>query len=202
MREVRTCDFCGDDATGLYEPLPATIPDSPRLLLCDACHDTLSTVIDPLIAQVAGEGAADTAAPSADGADAGGGRQQPAQPLATDDDDASGPAADAGDGLDSEEGAGAQTQSAADSGSSPGADVDVGTSRDAGGRDKSERGGAPRGYRRVMRFLENRELPIERAEAERMAVEAYDLDEDVVTQAIDHAVQYGRYREVGGELKR
>jgi hypothetical protein len=81
-------------------------------------------------------------------------------------------------------------------------DADVGGSRDAGGRPKGGRSGAPPGYRKVMRFLENRQFPVPRAEAEQLAADAYELDEDAVADAIDHAVRYGRLREVDGDLKR
>ena len=84
----------------------------------------------------------------------------------------------------------------------PGDDADVGESTDAGGRSKSERTGAPPGYRKVMRFLENRQLPMDREEAEGLAADAYEMDEDAVAAAIDHAIEYGRLREVSGELKR
>ena len=235
MRQVRTCDFCGDDATGLYEPLPASIPDAPRLLLCDACRDRLSSVVDPLVAHLGGDGdagvgpassprdASSGASPGRTGPDAAADdlaeREWPedpgeasVEPTGSADGEATDgpsrtsnrpsvePAAD--DDPDSTpESVGAEAAAAAPS-ADPAEEVSVSESRDASGRSQTERGGAPRGYRKVMRFLENRQLPIDRAEAERLASEAYDLDAGEVGTAIDHAVQYGRLREVSGELRR
>ena len=274
MRQVRTCDFCGDDASGVYEPLPSSIPDAPRMLLCEACRDRLSSVVDPLLARI--EGQADTAggggpagdagdpdatsayrdldegrsgaADGADGADLAGAadveaREWPADPRERSEEGAvdeapadEGPAevgATTGDGetaadepvgaTGGESGPVEETTTTPDapapaeddqpSGTSaappPSVDdltddgsVEVSESRDASGRTQRERGGAPRGYRKVLRFLENRELPVDRAEAERLAAEAYELDAGEVGAAIDHAVQYGRLREVSGELRR
>jgi hypothetical protein len=50
-----------------------------------------------------------------------------------------------------------------------------------------------------MRFLENRELPMPREEAETLAAGAYDLDEGDVNDAIDHAIKHDRLTEIPGE---
>ncbi|HKJ58793.1 MAG TPA: hypothetical protein VKA37_06170 [Halobacteriales archaeon] len=192
MRQVRTCDFCGDDAAGLYEPYPPSVPDGPRLLLCDGCRDRLSSIVDPLVAAIEG--------------DAGGDRAEPAPPVrepvspepADGGNDTSTGAAGSGDG-DPDPGDDAGERS---SDVDAAAEADVGESRDASGRSKRERAGTPPGYRKVMRFLENRQLPMDRTEAEQLAADAYEFDEATVSDAIDHAVQYDRLREVRGELRR
>lgn len=178
MRQVRTCDFCGAEASGTYEPLPASIPGGPRLLLCDGCRDRLGTVVDPLLARL--DEATDPAG------DTGGRRQE---------------APDGGAGVTS--GGGRSRESPPDHERSTAESTGsvVSESRDAGGRSQAERGGTPPGYRKVMRLLENRELPMAREDAEHLAAEAYDLDPAEVAQAIDHAVEYGRLREVDGQLK-
>ncbi|MCF2164415.1 MULTISPECIES: hypothetical protein [Halobacterium] len=49
MRQVDTCDFCGDAPDGVFEVVPAANPSGPvRLALCDGCKTTLETVTDPL----------------------------------------------------------------------------------------------------------------------------------------------------------
>lgn len=52
MREL-DCDFCGAAAAGAYEIGPAPPDRSPtdrrRLVLCDDCHATLSTAVEPLL---------------------------------------------------------------------------------------------------------------------------------------------------------
>lgn len=169
MRQVRTCDFCGDDASGLYEPLPASVPDGPRMLLCDGCRDRLGSVVDPLVAQLEGGTAERSPTDRADGG------SRPADEPEGTTDDATSPA------------------------SPP---TSVSESRDASGRSQGDRAGTPRNYRKVMRFLENRQLPMERTEAVAFVSDAYDLEEGAVEEALDHAVEYGRLREVSGELKR
>jgi len=180
MRQVRTCDFCGDDATGLYEPLPDSVPDSPRLLLCDECRDQLGSLIDPLVAQIEGG----TVSSSEDAAGGPPPRDAPTE------------APDGGatpDQRTSRETSPAEPEQHASS--------VVGESRDAGGRSQKERGGTPHGYRKVMRLLENRQLPMARDDAEQLAMEAYELEPDEVAKTIDHAVEYGRLREIDGQLK-
>jgi len=210
MRQVRTCDFCGDEAAGLYEPLPPSIPDAPRMLHCDACRDRLATVVDPLLARL--EGGSVSASPVSTGSSSSGTPGAERGGRSTVDPAAGGRegteiAADAIDAGPEAESAALASSSAddADEADEPAESNEggpVGESRDASGRAKRQRAGTPHGYRKVMRFLENREFPIDRSEAERLAGEAYDLSEGAVTEAIDHAVQYGRLREVDGQLKR
>jgi len=51
MRQVDACDFCGDAPDGVFEVVPAAVPDGPvRLALCAGCQSTLETVVDPLLA--------------------------------------------------------------------------------------------------------------------------------------------------------
>jgi hypothetical protein len=53
MRQLRTCDFCGDDAAGVYEVLPPelspTEAEQRRVVLCENCLSTLEGVVDPLL---------------------------------------------------------------------------------------------------------------------------------------------------------
>ncbi|WP_239524392.1 hypothetical protein [Halogeometricum borinquense] len=59
MRQLRSCDFCGGDAAGIYEVLPAdlspTESEQRRVVLCDGCLETLETVIDPLLNRLRAE---------------------------------------------------------------------------------------------------------------------------------------------------
>jgi hypothetical protein len=56
MRQLRTCDFCGDDAAGVYEVLPPelspTEAEQRRVVLCADCLETLEGVLDPLLARL------------------------------------------------------------------------------------------------------------------------------------------------------
>ncbi|MDQ2055343.1 hypothetical protein [Halobellus sp. H-GB7] len=66
MRQLRTCDFCGDDAAGVYEVLPPelspTEAEQRRVVLCADCLETLEGVLDPLLARL-GVGRSDEDAP-------------------------------------------------------------------------------------------------------------------------------------------
>jgi hypothetical protein len=57
-------------------------------------------------------------------------------------------------------------------------------------------------YRKLLRFLRNREFPIPRAEAEAVAQSAYDLDADEATRVVQRAVDRGVLDEHDGELHR
>lgn len=203
MRQVRECDFCGEGASGVYEPVPSSLdPDGPRLLLCEGCHDRLRTVVEPLLDHI------DNGAP-ANGLDTDGTAENRAEGVVAD--SSAGMAAPA-DGTTDELAAdtAADGDTDADGGvvrdnETPGADGSGAATSggvDAGGRSDDEREGTPKGYRKVMRFLENRSFPMGREEAEHLAAEAYNLDESATSAAIDHAVKYGRLREVHGKLKR
>jgi len=183
MRQVRTCDFCGDDATGLYEPLSPTVPDGPRMLLCDGCRDRLSSVVEPLVERIEGDAGAPGEATTGEPDARGGSGVSVAEPAST---------------ADPEPKTEDTSTSSRPSTATPG----VSESRDASGRAQHERAGTPPGYRKVLRFLENRQFPIDRSEAVQLTADAYELDEDAVEAVIDHAVEYGRLREVSGELKR
>lgn len=54
MRELRSCEFCGDDAANAYEVLPGHVSSGPRrMILCVDCQATLESVINLLIDEVA-----------------------------------------------------------------------------------------------------------------------------------------------------
>ena len=67
MRQLRSCDFCGDDAAGVYEVLPLelspTEAEQHRVVLCTDCVGTLEAVVNPLLERL--------------GVDTGGGDAEP-----------------------------------------------------------------------------------------------------------------------------
>ncbi|WP_255151132.1 hypothetical protein [Halorarius halobius] len=208
MRQLSGCDFCGGTASGTFEVLPPEHDpegDGKRMLLCDHCRDALASILDPLLDST---GAADveprdvepevgaTGAP-ADGADPDDG---PVSATEATGDPGRGDAVDAGDDA-SDSGPDADAPDAgADSAESDGA-ADPGDAEMAStGAGSSSR--VPKGYRKVLRFLENREFPIERTEAVEMTADAYGLDEEAVDAAIEHAVSHGRLKAYDGELRR
>ncbi|WP_247730794.1 hypothetical protein [Halovivax limisalsi] len=68
MRELRTCDFCGDDPRGTYEIVPPelspTEAEQRRVVLCEACRATLSELLEPLLARARGESIEGDAGPA------------------------------------------------------------------------------------------------------------------------------------------
>jgi len=225
MREVRTCDFCGDEAAGTFEAVPPeTDPDGEgrRMVLCPDCRDTLAAVVEPLLGSAGDDPAVgresgtttvvaepeperdsegETGAEPSDGLDA----ESPAEsgPSPGRSADGASPAGGDGDagGEGSRESAGRETNIDEAFDEEGGAERIESTGRveEAGGR--RARRGTPRGYRKVMRFLENRDFPMDREEAETLAAEAYGMDVESVSAAIDHAVKHDRLRDVGGELR-
>ncbi len=67
MRALQSCDFCGSEAVGTFEVVPAELEPSEdeqrRVVLCPDCRDRLETLLEPLLARVDG---------SVDGQNAGG----------------------------------------------------------------------------------------------------------------------------------
>ena len=67
MRQLRSCDFCGGDAAGVYEVLPPEVSpteaEQRRLVLCSDCAGTLETVVDPLLERLGVETSADASTP-------------------------------------------------------------------------------------------------------------------------------------------
>lgn len=222
MREVRTCDFCGDQAAGTFEAVPPEAdPDDEgrRVVLCPGCRDTLASVVEPLLGSAGQDSTAsggtgtttvvaepdrepegETGAEPSDGPDA----ESPAEP---------GPSPGSADGVSPAGGDGdAGGEGSRGSRGSTDRETNVGEASDDEGSVESvesveeasgrrARRGTPRGYRKVMRFLENRDFPMDREEAETLAAEAYGMDAESVSAAIDHAVKHDRLRDVSGELR-
>jgi hypothetical protein len=117
------------------------------------------------------------------------------------------PLLDALDGVAStDEGVGADPATPEPGESEP-AEANGGTETDpavqeTGGRSLRNQNGTPKGYSKVMRFLEGREFPMERATAEELVAEAYGMETETVGAAIDHAAKHGRLREASGKLFR
>lgn len=55
MRALRNCDFCGDEAIGAFEVVPAeldpTDDEQRRVVLCGGCRDRLDELLEPLLAR-------------------------------------------------------------------------------------------------------------------------------------------------------
>jgi len=209
MREL-DCDFCGGTAAGAYEVLPADLDPAPdeqvRVVLCDSCRDTLDGVLAPLLDRLDADGAGD-ASPSL-ATDAAGHGSPTVEAVETDDsdDDVEGTGDDpaiaidaAGHGSSSPAGADDDTADAAD-GSAEDHEAASATENDASDATETDVGEEPADFRKVMRFLNNREFPVDRAEVAQFAAGAYDLEDEDVREIFDYAIERGVLAEENGRL--
>ncbi|RDZ53994.1 hypothetical protein DEQ92_08840 [Haloferax sp. Atlit-6N] len=240
MRELRTCDFCGTDAVGVFEVLPPELTpadDQRRVVLCEHCEETLSEVIAPLLSRLGVDAGVDvpddaraetgaSAAPERTASGSGGEAAsvdvnavdpaptppEPADHDSTDEADDHGVSGDdADDDGDTEteteteesDGAARETDETADEAEATDgeaeSDADDETETSGGSPDRSEE---PPKFRKVIRILQNREFPVERAEVEALASGAYDLEDDEVADIFDYAVERGLLVDDSGTLRR
>ncbi len=171
MRELQTCDFCGADPVGVYEPLPASLAaDQPRVALCGDCRDTLRRVLEPLDAADVGS------------ADAGASDASSAEPTTAGRDDATAtadPTVESSDAVTID-------QPAAEDG-------------DAAGEPASA--DRPPGYGNVLRLVRNRDESLARDALESLASSAYDMTASEVRQAVDAAIENGDLRETDAGIR-
>ncbi|MFC7205150.1 hypothetical protein ACFQJC_16650 [Haloferax namakaokahaiae] len=236
MRELRSCDFCGADAAGIFEVLPPEFtpaPDQRRVILCADCEETLTSVIEPLVARL-GAGDGDTPAPDATtestgspestaspeptGSNAGGVSSvevdavEPApESDATTGLPADDPLSEPVDSVEStdverEPNPEAESESADVEGEATGvqteeADVETEPPTNAARNGEPMRPEPPK-FRQVIRILQNREFPVERAEVEDLASNAYGLETDEVRDIFDYAIERDLLEEKGGQLYR
>ncbi|SDL89510.1 hypothetical protein SAMN04487949_0093 [Halogranum gelatinilyticum] len=216
MRAVHSCDFCGDDAVGTYEVVPderiRTDADQRRVALCSHCYDTLETVLEPFLdgASATDEDAAAAEEPADDddGVDGVGDESEndadePATNAAIDTDArAEGIAIgrskdDEGDEDDPLAASDAilNGQSASEESAEP---VEPTDDEPAASETPTE----PKQFRKVMRLLNNRQFPVDRAEFAELAAGAYELDDDHVAEIIDYADERGVIVVDGGVLRK
>jgi hypothetical protein len=196
MRQVDTCDFCGEASEGVFEVVPAAVPDGPvRLALCADCQRTLETVVDPLL--------------DADAGEAGGGAVGDSQ---RDDTGAAGESADSTttapesgpetDVVQSETDASSDDTDAArtetDAGSAEAADDGITIEEPSGGTPVER----PDGYAQVLRLLENRDDGMPRSDLRSLATNAYDLADASFEAAVEAAIENGDVEDTANGLRR
>jgi len=180
MSQLRSCYFCGavGDSLQEYEVVPKRLvpPDRTRsAILCSTCHEKLRRVLEPLVEAAESSG-------------------QPAPSFGEVTFDASETAADA-DG----------TTDGRDDTDETAPDIEV-TKRDAGEADTSTDDGetasddVPDGYYKVLRLLQNREFPMERAELTALVTGAYDVSEPQCERILEEAIERGVLVENGSKL--
>ncbi|MDS0259445.1 hypothetical protein NDI56_08575 [Haloarcula sp. S1CR25-12] len=197
MDRLSSCYFCGgalDASLSEYPVVPKALrsagDDGPTVVLCSTCRRKLGAVIETVVAATEDDSAAERGDPEQDDI-AGASDTQSAE--RTD-----------GSLLDAAAGADADTAAPADGSESPTSDGtaapepadDAEPTTTAGSSgDGSERGsddGDPQltklEYNKVMRLLQNRPFPVDRAEIREVATSAYDIDPGEFDAVIDAAV--------------
>ena len=196
MREL-DCDFCGGTAAGAYEVLPADLDPAPgeqvRVVLCDSCRETLDGVLAPLLDRLGADGAGD-ASPSL-ATDAAGHGSPTVDAVEADDVEETGD--DPATAIDAA-GHGSPSPAEADDDTADAADGSAEDHEDAAATEND--GEEPADFRKVMRFLNNREFPVDRAEVAQFAAGAYDLEDEDVREIFDYAIERGVLAEEDGRL--
>lgn len=188
MRQLDTCDFCGDAADGVYEVVPASVAgESRRLALCTDCRATLQSVVDPLLDAA---GAPQGAAPES-GTDSG---TESVERSDGDAERAASQSADSTAGADADDGIVIESGSADERDAAETADGD-----DADRSEQSKR--RPSGYARVIRLLQNRDGAMPREDLRALATNAYDLGGREFDEAVEAAVENGDLEESPAGLR-
>ena len=205
MRQLDSCDFCGEDAEGVFEVVPGSAAGgSQRLALCASCRGTLQSVVDPLLDSNETGDRTRTSNGDAGAADSPDDEPDPRGANATPD---SVPEVEPDRETDS-----APEQVAADEASSDGGTSEATrrSERDQAGEgvtiQSSDPGASsgeerPEGYAQVIRLLQNRDGAMPRSDLRSLATNAYDLSEQTFEEAVGAAVENGDVEETSGGLR-
>ncbi len=230
MRVVRTCDFCDREAIGTVEVVPPALEptetEQRRVVVCEACHARLETLLEPFLGRLLEGGDstdASLSAASTEGREADVDESAGAitiEPGRGQDRMATGVSLEGEVGDDRLEETGTGDEAGDDAANDGGEDADPGPVRasetDADGDEDGsaaqappeaaaatdDRSQPPAAYGKVLRLLRNRELPMARSDVEGLAAGAYDLEAPEVEAVIDHAISQGKLREDGNQLRR
>ena len=194
MVQLRSCYFCGGvgDSLREYEVVPERLDtggDGRAAVLCSTCHEKLRRMLEPLAGESASTaGTADPEPASLQevtfASDAG--------------DDASADTTDAGLG----DRAGGPSEAASDAGETASESTSE-TASESADREDDERerstttsesdpdGDVPEEYYTVLRLLQNREFPMERATLVDIVTGAYDVSEPQCERILETAVERG-----------
>jgi hypothetical protein len=184
MSQLRSCYFCGSvgDSLREYEVVPERLVapgESRSAVLCSDCREKLRRVLEPLI-----DAAESSAASGPDPGTAAIGEVTFESDDAATDDEA---AADGRDG-----GADDETVTVTER--------DTGGDGDGSGTDDGDGSDVPDGYHKVLRLLQNREFPMERADLTALVTGAYDVSEPQCERILETAIERGVLVEDGSTL--
>jgi hypothetical protein len=187
MPQLRSCYFCGSvgDSLREYEVVPERLVasgESRSAVLCSDCREKLRRVLEPLV-----EAAESTAAGGPEPGTAAIGEVTFESGDAAPDDEA---ATDGRDGEDDADETVTVTERDTD-------DSESGTDDSESGTDESD---VPDGYHKVLRLLQNREFPMERADLTALVTGAYDVSEPQCERILETAIERGVLVEDGSTL--
>jgi len=189
MPQLRSCYFCGavGDSLREYEVVPERLVgsgESRSAVLCSSCQEKLRRVLEPLVE------AAETSIDPDPGISGIG------EVTFESDDSGGDDASEATDGRDG--GADDETVTVTErhTGDGSDADVDGDTADDGDAADED----VPDGYYKVLRLLQNREFPMERADLTTLVTGAYDVSEPQCERILEMAIERGVLIEEGSTL--
>jgi hypothetical protein len=212
MDQLSSCYFCGgalDTSLSEYPVVPADLrasdEDSLTVVLCPTCRRKLGRVVEEVVAATE---AGNVSAEDEDGYDDTGfepideANERPGTLLDDSDDPPS-------EESETETTASAEQPAAAGSTTSKG-NTHEGTNGDThGDAEAAEASGATSDddpeltrleYNKVMRLLQNRQLPVDRAEIRDVAISAYGIDPEEFDAVIKAAVERGLIAESNGQF--
>jgi hypothetical protein len=181
MPRLRSCYFCGTvgDALEAYEVVPARLieGEAQSAVLCPDCHRKLRQVIEPLVT-----------APT----DVTGGDASPHQEVTFDSAGAGGHDADASEtGDDTDPGRDTDGDDPANGRADDPANGRADDPANGRADDPGDDADVPDGYYKVLRLLQNREFPMDRAELTTLVTGAYDVTEPECERILDAAIERG-----------
>jgi hypothetical protein len=185
MSQLRSCYFCGavGDSLREYEVVPERLvsPDEARsAVLCSACHEKLRRVLDPLVDAAesspagTGHGVSDLGEVTFESAD------------------------DATDGREDTDEAEPDVEvTKRETAEQAGDDPETGADDDQSAEEDQN---LPDDYYKVLRLLQNREFPMERADLTALVTAAYDVSEPQCERILEVAIDRGVLVEDGSTL--
>ena len=205
MRQLDSCDFCGEHPEGVFEVVPGSAAGgSRRLALCTSCRGTLQSVVDPLLDSNETGNRTRTSNGDAGADDSPDDESDPRGANATPDsvpevepdrETESTPEQASVDEASGDGGTGETARGSEHDPDSGGVTIQSGGSDANGGKRK------PDGYAQVIRLLQNREGAMPRSDLRALATNAYDLRERAFEDAVDAAVENGDVEETSGGLR-
>ncbi|WP_049936626.1 hypothetical protein [Haloplanus natans] len=182
MPQLRSCYFCSavGDSLQEYEVVPDRLVasgESRSAVLCSSCQEKLRRVLEPLVEAAESTGSTDGPDPGVSGV--GEVTFGSASPTSED-------ASAATDGRDADD---ETSETGGDEGVTPDDDADASPDEDV-----------PDGYYKVLRLLQNREFPMERADLTALVTGAYDVSEPQCERILETAIERGVLVEDGSTL--